>query len=144
MDIHKPKPWHGLREFLKEYAIIVVGVLTALGAEQTVEGLHRSAELNETREAIREEISDNATYAEMTAREQGCMLGVGDRLLEWTEGKPRPDAPRSLSPLFTTTVWDGSQPIVARMPLKEKFAYGHFYEELRNEQTLAVTHRAQA
>ena len=31
MDIHKPKPWHGFREFLKEYAIIVVGVLTALG-----------------------------------------------------------------------------------------------------------------
>jgi hypothetical protein len=40
MDIHKPKPWHGLREFLKEYAIIVVGVLTALGAEQGVEWLH--------------------------------------------------------------------------------------------------------
>jgi hypothetical protein len=30
MDIHKPKPWHGVREFLKEYVIIVVGVLTAL------------------------------------------------------------------------------------------------------------------
>ena len=37
MDIHKPKPWHGWREFLKEYAIIVVGVLTALAAEQVVE-----------------------------------------------------------------------------------------------------------
>ena len=34
MDIHKPKAWHGVREFLKEYMIIVVGVLTALGAEQ--------------------------------------------------------------------------------------------------------------
>src|SRR4051812_5727764 len=40
MDIHKPKPWHGVREFLKEYVIIVVGVLTALGAEQGVEWLH--------------------------------------------------------------------------------------------------------
>lgn len=40
MEIHKPKPWHGLREFLKEYAIIVVGVLTALAAEQAVEWLH--------------------------------------------------------------------------------------------------------
>jgi len=40
MDIHKPKPWHGVREFLKEYLIIVVGVLTALGAEQGVEWLH--------------------------------------------------------------------------------------------------------
>ena len=34
MEIHKPKPWHGFREFLKEYLIIVVGVLTALAGEQ--------------------------------------------------------------------------------------------------------------
>jgi hypothetical protein len=40
MDVHKPKSWHGLREFLKEYAIIVVGVLTALAAEQGAEWLH--------------------------------------------------------------------------------------------------------
>ena len=40
MDIHKPKPWHGVRGFLKEYVIIVVGVLTALAAEQGVEWLH--------------------------------------------------------------------------------------------------------
>jgi len=40
VDIHKPKPWHGLREFLKEYVIIVVGVLTALAAEAGVEWLH--------------------------------------------------------------------------------------------------------
>jgi hypothetical protein len=33
LEIHKPKPWHGLREFLKDYLIIVVGVLTALAAE---------------------------------------------------------------------------------------------------------------
>jgi hypothetical protein len=37
MDIHKPKPWHGVREFLKEYLIVVGGLLTALAAEQGVE-----------------------------------------------------------------------------------------------------------
>ena len=40
MDIHKPRPWHSFREFLKEYLIIVVGVLTALAAEAGVEALH--------------------------------------------------------------------------------------------------------
>jgi hypothetical protein len=40
MDIHKPKSWHGWREFLKEHAIIVVGVLTALAAEYSVVWLH--------------------------------------------------------------------------------------------------------
>ncbi|HEY3951320.1 hypothetical protein [Phenylobacterium sp.] len=52
MDIHKPKPWHGLREFLKEYLIIVVGVLTALGAEQVVETQHWRHEVEVAKEAI--------------------------------------------------------------------------------------------
>src|SRR5271168_4515246 len=40
MDVHKPKSFHGWRELLKEFGIIVVGVLTALAAEQAVEWLH--------------------------------------------------------------------------------------------------------
>jgi hypothetical protein len=40
MEFHKPKPIHNWREFLKEYAIIVLGVATALAAEQGVEWLH--------------------------------------------------------------------------------------------------------
>ncbi|THD51712.1 hypothetical protein [Phenylobacterium sp.] len=43
MDIHKPKPWHSFREFLKEYGIIVLGVLTAIAFEQTVETIQRQA-----------------------------------------------------------------------------------------------------
>jgi hypothetical protein len=34
MDINRPKPWRGLREFLKEHLIIVVGVLMALAAAE--------------------------------------------------------------------------------------------------------------
>jgi hypothetical protein len=37
MDLHKPKMIRNWREFLKEYAIIVIGVLTALFAEQAVQ-----------------------------------------------------------------------------------------------------------
>jgi hypothetical protein len=55
MDIHDPKPWRGVREFLKEYAIIVVGVLTALGAEQAVEALHWRHEAAAAREALKPE-----------------------------------------------------------------------------------------
>ena len=40
MEVHRPKlPIHGWREFLKEVGIIVLGVLIALGAEQSVEWL---------------------------------------------------------------------------------------------------------
>jgi hypothetical protein len=37
VEIHKPKRWRG---FVKEYVIIVVGVLTALGGQQAVEWLN--------------------------------------------------------------------------------------------------------
>ncbi len=59
MDIHKPKPWHSFREFLKEYLIIVVGVLTALAAEQGVAALHDHSLRNDAREAIRGELGEN-------------------------------------------------------------------------------------
>jgi hypothetical protein len=39
MDVRKPKLVRNWREFLKEYAIIVIGVLTALLAEQAVQSL---------------------------------------------------------------------------------------------------------
>jgi hypothetical protein len=39
MEVHKPKLVANWREFLKEYAIIVVGVLTALFAEQAVQSI---------------------------------------------------------------------------------------------------------
>lgn len=52
MDIHKPKPWHGWREFLKEIGTIVIGVLIALGAEQAVEWLHWRHEVQVAREAL--------------------------------------------------------------------------------------------
>ncbi len=58
MDIHKPKPWHGWREFLKEYVIIVVGVLTALAFEQGVEWLHWRHVTALTEDNLRAGVSD--------------------------------------------------------------------------------------
>jgi hypothetical protein len=52
MEIHKPKPWHGWREFLKELGTIVLGVLIALGAEQAVEWLHWRHQVEVASEAI--------------------------------------------------------------------------------------------
>jgi hypothetical protein len=60
MDIHKPKSVHSWREFLKEYAIIVLGVATALAAEQAVEWLHWQGEVKAARQAIYAEIATNS------------------------------------------------------------------------------------
>jgi len=59
MDIHKPKPWRGWREFLKEYVIIVAGVLTALAGEQAVESFHRAEQARFAERAMRLELGDD-------------------------------------------------------------------------------------
>ncbi len=57
MEIHKPKPVHNWREFLKEVGIIVLGVCIALAAEQAVEWAHWRSEVSVARKALREEIA---------------------------------------------------------------------------------------
>ena len=72
MEIHKPKPWHNLREFAKEYVIIVLGVATALGAEQTLEYFHWRDQVAEAREVIATELTTNMVGAVLRVRGQAC------------------------------------------------------------------------
>ena len=46
MEIHKPKLFHNWREFLKEFGIIVLGVLTALFFEGAVQSLQWREKVN--------------------------------------------------------------------------------------------------
>ena len=62
MDIHLPKPFHNWREFLKEYGIIVLGVLTALGLEQAIEWVHHRAQVREATERLRAESLENREF----------------------------------------------------------------------------------
>ena len=93
MDLHKPKPWHGLREFLREYLIIVVGVLTALGAEAVVERLHEARVSDEARAAVRAEL--NVDIANMRRREVGepCIARRLAELSDWVERSEAGEAP---------------------------------------------------
>lgn len=56
MDIHKPKPWHGVRGLLKEVGTIVIGVLIALGGEQAVERLEWAHKVHAAEYAMRAEL----------------------------------------------------------------------------------------
>jgi hypothetical protein len=73
MDIHKAKPWHNFREFLKEYIIIVVGVLTALGAEQAVDQLRWSQRTREVHEQLLAETSGDAGSALLWLTISSCL-----------------------------------------------------------------------
>jgi hypothetical protein len=94
MDIHKPKGWHSVREFLKEYLIIVVGVLTALGAEQAAQTLHERKIANEARESVKAEVRENLWWLERREKHEPCVrqfLGeLGDVLDRARHGRPYP------------------------------------------------------
>src|SRR6185437_15949131 len=77
MDIHKPKAWHGWREFLKEYLIIVVGVLTALAAEQGVEWLRWQEKVRWAEEALQR---DQSLLADVTSERVAVGRCLNDRL----------------------------------------------------------------
>jgi hypothetical protein len=70
---HKSKPWHGAREFLKEWGIIVLGVLTALSFEQAVEALHWRHEVETERAALNEEVAENLGVIQDRLLEQPCI-----------------------------------------------------------------------
>ncbi|MCI3132166.1 hypothetical protein [Phenylobacterium aquaticum] len=132
MDIHRPKPWHGLREFLKEYGIIVLGVLTAIGLEQMVEQLHWRHVVHQHREALDSSVSD--LYLAMLSRAdmQDC---VDRRLGDIATILARHDAGQPLSvvgPLGTPTasvadlgVFDMSlaDQAFSHMPFEEQTGY---------------------
>jgi hypothetical protein len=73
MEIHKPKPVHNWREFLKEYAIIVIGVLTALAAEQAVAAWHWRSQVQEARGVIASEMAYNLEGAIWRMRTINCV-----------------------------------------------------------------------
>src|SRR5947208_10104744 len=107
MDIHKPKPWHGVREFLKEYVIIVVGVLTALGGEQAVEWTHQQRELSEARDALHEEVVRGATAIHIMALENKCQLAELAHAQVWAKGGPRPPLMKGvIYPAPGDAVWE--------------------------------------
>jgi hypothetical protein len=123
MDIHKPKPWRGVREFGKELGTIVLGVLIALGAEQAVEWLHRGAEVRETREALRDELGLNLRNIRYSQVEDRCTDGHIAVWSAWARGGPKPVFTNGVFPSMAFAAWDVAKAgPLAHMPLRERLA----------------------
>jgi hypothetical protein len=114
MDIHKPRPWHGWREFLKEVGIIVLGVLIALGAEQVVAVAHDRQEVEGARGVIARELAHDGRQAVIAMRFADCkdqrLDGFGkilDRAAETGRLPPTPllGRPRLLG--LSSSGWTG-------------------------------------
>jgi hypothetical protein len=107
MDIHKPKPWHGLREFLKEYLIIVLGVLTALGLEQFVDGLHWRHKVDQAERNMRIEMGRDRTDASQYTILAACTDAYLDRVSDDLVRHDQVDLARlyQLGEPFVTEPW---------------------------------------
>jgi len=136
VEIHKPKSWHGPGEFFREYLIIVVGVLTALGGEQAIEWMHRQTELAETHEALRAEIAHNSAVIALGSAMDRCRSAIYEKYVGWARGGPRPEKPPTVGfPGLSFSAWDVAKAgPLSRMPVQERLSYSQAYERLTAQQ----------
>ena len=135
MEIHKPKPWQGWREFLKEYGIIVLGVLTALAAEQLVEALHWRHEVADTRDALNRELANDRSRLELMQSQDACYMRRLDDLDHWAGGGLQGRPTNLGEPTFRsfhTSVWEVAKAsqAAAHIPLAQRLRYGSLYDVL--------------
>lgn len=138
MDIHKPKLWHGGREFVKEIGTIVVGVLIALGAEQAVQWLHWRTDVADAREALKDEVRADATLSAVSVVESRCILNGLQDFVAWAKGGPHAKLGDALLKSESSTAWDVAKAgqTLSHMPLQERLAFGRFYAGVANQQVV--------
>jgi hypothetical protein len=95
VEIHKLKPIHSWRDFLKELGTIVLGICIAIGLEQLVENWHWAGEVKEARRALVAEIAaNNSNLFVMRLAIAPCIdrrLDEADRIISALEAKQKPN-----------------------------------------------------
>ena len=140
LDIHKPKPVHNWREFLGEIGIIVVGVLIALAAEQTVETLHHRTQVAELSDGLDQELAYNLTVLKDTVELRPCLDQRLVEIARWSvsasSGRPIQqigEFGRLPGQIFHTAIWRAaSGSSVDLLPLNKRISYAHSYDGFGN------------
>ena len=148
---HAPKPFHGWREFLKEYGVIVLGVLTALAAEQIVQRIHERAQVEELRSALRGELADSRARWEDMKAGHDCAIKRLAAVEQWLRtaapGERLVDGYEPMLWNMHSSAWDiaKTSPAAEHIPLDERLLYASLYsatdnwrEYLNDESTNAV------
>ena len=144
LDVHPPPhAAHAWHDFFVHIATIVIGLLIALGLEQSVEGIHHRREVRESREAIAQERTANqrefAIATEMFQRETK-RFQTNLAVLQYLQANPG-SAPHTWpgtinwhhdNTTFSTAAWQTAQHLgtTARMSPAELRHLEHLYDEL--------------
>jgi hypothetical protein len=159
LDVHPPhhaaSTW---RDFLIHIATIVVGLLIAVGIEQTVEHFHHRHQIAETRELLRNEREDNRQAlirATKSFRVVSAELQNNLQVLSYLQqhpGTPDEKLPGTLAwlwggPTYESAAWEAAQSsgVTSLMPREEVSEAAKLYAQLRRigdsgrETWLAIT-----
>jgi len=113
LDVHPPHAaTHTWRDFFIHIATIVIGLLIAIGLEQTVEYIHHHYEVKEAREALAQEREENRKFfAVNTAEFHEAAAGLENNLRVLLYLQQHPGTPQEKLP--GVLVWhDAYEPIV--------------------------------
>jgi hypothetical protein len=141
LDVHPPhSPTHTWKDFFIHIATIVIGLLIAVGLEQTVEYLHHRNQIAETREALRIEREQNRLHFALSNKEFHRQLAATqDNLtamvyLQQHPGTPTANLPQPVvwhlfSQSFNVSAWQTAQQsaVTTLMPTDEVRRDADFY-----------------
>ncbi len=144
LDVHAPHgSVHSSREFLFHVAIITIGLLIALGLEQTAELVHHRHQVTETRQALRRELTLNRRAYAGSVREfqrQTAALLNNVAVLQYVQqhpGTPEEQLPgilvwHAFPGSFTNSAWKTAQQsgVTALMPQEEVRGYAALYDRI--------------
>ena len=146
----KFEPPQGWNVVAWDLAIVTLGVLIALGAQQVADDMHWHSEVREFRMAVRAEIThDLATYT-VRKDENRCIAARLNELQYWLEQSRTGRPPQLVGPIgvpdslvVRTGVWDSRDAAtMSHMSLPEKLAYSGLYSEFANNEVHRLDERA--
>jgi len=153
MDVHPPH--HAItnwRDFFIHIATIVVGLLIAIGLEQTVEWLHHVHQIHEIRHNLHNELTANVAsfhYDMRYIRQNRAMLQNNLRIFQYLQQHPGTSPDKlpgvvvwsAAISLTTRSAWDSAQQTeaLALMPEPEVETYRRVYDQLQKSDAIYET-----
>jgi hypothetical protein len=152
LDVHPPEHTpHSWRDFFIHIATIVIGLLIAVGLEQTVEWIHHRQEVRESRQRIHEELQADRAAIEtnmVRLRQDDARLVAYGTILSQAGPSPLPAFRLHYSwdlALEPNSAWEivRQSQTLSLMPPQENERYAYFYRLLAEDYAVSVAYIAE-
>jgi hypothetical protein len=131
-------PPHGWNAVAWELAIVTLGVLIALAAQQFVDGIHQRNEVNQLVGALRSELADDRARWEHMRASDPCTVARLGALERWNATAPPGAVLQRAYRLFIwnqhTGAWDlaTTSEAMSDIPLRQRLLFASLYDAINN------------